>query len=399
MFFAVLSLTGSRCNLIYDTACVVTDLRLRMFYFCSILLAMESNPRIDKERRPGRGAATNATNRFERLTSVGIDDGWGRDEMLPALRTDVSIERPRKVITRNSSPDLHFDRSINPYRGCEHGCIYCFARPSHAYLGLSPGLDFETRLIARPDAPALLRGELRARSYVPKVMAIGTNTDPYQPIEKEYKIMRGLLGVLAEHRHPVAIVTKGSLIERDIDLLGELAADKLVRVGISVTTLQRDIARKMEPRVPSPARRLKTIERLSTAGIQVRLMASPLVPGLTDHELEAILKAGRDAGAVSASCIPLRLPREVSQLFQDWLAEHVPERAARVMARVREMHNGQDYDADFGSRMTGTGTYAALIQQRYRKACKRLGLAEKLPALRTDLFEVPAQQGDQLSLF
>jgi len=360
---------------------------------------MELDPKIDRSRRPGRGANTNATNRFERLVEVGIDDGWGRDDALPVLRTEVSIERPRKVITRNTSPDLHFDRSINPYRGCEHGCIYCFARPSHAYLGMSPGLDFETKLIARPDAPTLLRQELRAPAYMPKVMDNGTNTDTYQPIDKKYKIMRSVLEVLVEHRHPVAIVTKGSLIERDIDLLRELAVDGLVRVGISVTTLQSDIARKMEPRVPSPARRLKTIERLSAAGVQVRLMASPLVPGLTDHELEALLEAGRDAGAVSASCIPLRLPREVSQLFQDWLAEHVPDRAARVMSRVRDMHDGQDYDANFGTRMTGSGPYAALIQQRYRKACKRLGLAEKLPPLRQDLFKVPARAGDQLSLF
>ncbi|WP_298290664.1 PA0069 family radical SAM protein [uncultured Litoreibacter sp.] len=360
---------------------------------------METDPQIDAALRRGRGAATNRTNRFERLVQVGIDDGWGRDEDLPPVRTEVSVEVPRKVISRNSSPDLHFDRSINPYRGCEHGCIYCFARPSHAYLGLSPGLDFETRLIARPDAPALLRKELRAKRYVPRVIAIGTNTDPYQPLEKTHKIMRGLLEVLAEHRHPVAIVTKGTLIERDLDVLADLAADGLVRVGISVTTLQRDVARKAEPRVPSPARRLKTIERLAAAGVEVRLMASPMIPGLTDHELEAMLEAGRDAGALCASVTPLRLPREVSPLFQDWLAEHFPDRAKRVMALVREMHGGQDYDANFGSRMTGTGTYAALIQQRYRKACKRLGLAEKLPPLRSDLFKVPARAGDQLSLF
>ena len=358
---------------------------------------MEVDPRIDKDRRPGRGAATNTTNRFERLVSVGIDDGWGREETLPPIRTEVSLETPRKVITKNTSPDLHFDRSLNPYRGCEHGCIYCFARPSHAYLGLSPGLDFETRLIARPEAPALLRKELSAKTYKPDVLALGTNTDPYQPIEKEYKIMRQVLQVLAEHRHPVAIVTKGTLIERDIDILQDLALDGLVRVGMSVTTLQADVARKSEPRVPSPKRRLQTIERLSAAGIETRIMASPLIPGLTDHELEGLLEAGKSAGAKAASVIPLRLPREVSGLFQDWLAEHFPDRASRVMARVREMHGGQDYDANFGTRMTGTGTYAQLIQQRYRKACKRLGLAQSLPALRTDLFQVPPKPGDQLS--
>jgi DNA repair photolyase len=360
---------------------------------------METDPAIDDRRRRGRGAATNHTNRFERLVSVGIDDGWGRDEELPPVRTEVSLETPRSVIARNSSPDLSFDRSINPYRGCEHGCIYCFARPSHAYLGLSPGLDFETRLIARPDAPEVLARELAARSYTPRVIAIGTNTDPYQPIEKDYQIMRRILGVLAAHRHPVAIVTKGTLIERDIDLLSQFAQDGLVRVGMSVTTLQADIARKSEPRVPSPARRLKTIERLSRAGVDVRVMASPLIPGLTDHELEAILAAARDAGAVAASVIPLRLPREVSPLFQDWLAEHFPDRAARVMARIREMHGGKDYEANFGTRMTGTGTYAQLIQQRYRKACKRLGLDRSLPPLRCDLFRVPPRKGDQLSLF
>ncbi len=360
---------------------------------------MELKPQLDPRRRPGRGASTNQTNRFESLVNVGIDDGWGREEDLPPLRTEVSVEVPRKVITRNSSPDLHFDRSINPYRGCEHGCVYCFARPSHAYLGMSPGLDFETRLIARPDAPGVLKKELRAKGYMPRVMGIGTNTDPYQPIEKDRQIMRGLLRVLADHRHPVAIVTKGTLIERDLDILREMAAENLVRIGISVTTLDVDIARKSEPRVPSPARRLRVIERLAEAGIEVRVMASPLIPGLSDHELEAILEAGKNAGAKAASVIPLRLPREVSELFQDWLEEHFPQRKERVMARVREMHGGRDYDPEFGKRMTGTGTYAQLLQQRYRKACKRLGLATKLAPLRSDLFRVPVEKGDQMCLF
>jgi len=265
---------------------------------------MEVKPQLDPRRRRGRGAATNLTNRFESLVNVGIDDGWGRDEELPPLRTEVSVEVPRKVITRNRSPDLHFDRSVNPYRGCEHGCVYCFARPSHAYLGMSPGLDFETRLIARPGAPELLKKELRAKGYAPRVLAIGTNTDPYQPIEKERQIMRGLLRVLADHKHPVAIVTKGTLIERDLDILREMAADRLVRVGISVTTLDTDIARKSEPRVPSPARRLAVIERLAEAGVEVRVMASPLIPGLTDHELEAILEAGKNACRAFAAEIP-----------------------------------------------------------------------------------------------
>jgi DNA repair photolyase len=311
----------------------------------------------------------------------------------------VSEERPRKVITRNTSPDIGFDRSINPYRGCEHGCIYCFARPSHAFLGLSPGLDFETRLIARPDAPEVLARELSARSYLPGVIAIGTNTDAYQPIERDRQIMRGILQVLSDFSHPVAIVTKGTLIERDIDILGPMAAKGLARVGVSVTTLDPDVARLMEPRVPSPARRVETIRRLSAAGIPVRVMASPMIPALTDHELEPILAAGRAAGAVAASTIPLRLPREVADLFREWLAENFPDRAARVMNRVRDMHGGRDYDPEWGKRMTGQGEWARLLKARFDLACTRLGLTKTLPDLRTDLFRVPPRKGDQLLLF
>ncbi|MDF0602368.1 PA0069 family radical SAM protein [Psychromarinibacter sp. C21-152] len=358
-----------------------------------------SLPDISAERRKGRAAATNPGSRFDRLQAEAVDDGWERDEDQPPLRTEVSVERPRKVITRNSSPDVGFERSINPYRGCEHGCIYCFARPTHAYLGLSPGLDFETRLVARPEAPARLARELSATSYLPKVIAIGTNTDPYQPIEREHRIMRGILEVLSEFRHPVGIVTKGTLIERDIDILGEMAAAGLTRVGISVTTLERDLARRLEPRVPSPARRLKAIERLAKAGVEVRVMASPMVPGLTDMELERILEAARDAGAVAASWIMLRLPHEVSPLFRDWLETHYPDRAARVMARVREAHGGRDYDPEWGRRMRGQGQYAELIAARFRVAVKRLGLTHDLPPLRTDLFRVPPRPGDQLELF
>ncbi len=360
---------------------------------------MEFKETFPAAQRRGRAAGSNRTNRFEKYQTVAVDDGWEGEGDAAPLRTEVSTEEPRSIITYNRSPDLGFDRSVNPYRGCEHGCIYCFARPSHAYLGLSPGLDFETRLIARPMAPQLLRRALAARRYVPKVIAIGTNTDPYQPLEMEYQIMRGLLQVLSEFRHPVAIVTKGCLIERDLDVLTDMAELGLVRVGISVTTLQAGVARKAEPRVPSPARRLQTIERLARAGVEVRLMASPLIPGLTDHELEALLKAGRDAGAVSASVIPLRLPREVAPLFQEWLAAHFPDRAKRVMARVREMHGGKDYDPEFGTRMTGTGEYARMIQQRYRKACARYGLQRAMPPLRCDLFQVPEAAGGQLSLF
>ena len=366
-----------------------------MFY----IVVMDTSTPIPQDRRKGRAATSNATNRFERLTRDAVDDGWVQDNDLLPLRTVVRDELPRRVISANTSPDLSFDRSINPYRGCEHGCIYCYARPSHAYLGLSPGLDFETQLVARPDAPRLLAQELRARGYVPKVIAIGTNTDAYQPVEKQRQIMRGLLAVLADFNHPVAITTKGTLIERDIDILAPMAAKGLVRVGISVTTLDPATARAMEPRVPAPLRRLATIRALTDAGIPVRVMVSPVVPALTDHELEPILAAAAKAGAIAASSIVLRLPREVSGLFQDWLAECYPDRAARIMGRVRELHGGRDYDPAFGARMTGQGEWAKLLKARFDIACRRLGLAYRLPPLRTDLFDVPPRAGDQLSLF
>lgn len=350
-------------------------------------------------RVKGRAAGSNPVVRFDQLATESVGDGWDRDEELPVLRTSVSIEVPRRVISKNTSPDLSFDRSINPYRGCEHGCIYCYARPSHAYLGMSPGLDFETRLIARPDAPAILEKELRNPRYVPKMLAIGTNTDPYQPIEKEHQIMRGILEVLSRFNHPVGIVTKGTMIERDIDILAPMAEKGLVRVGMSITTLDNKTSRAMEPRVPLPARRLHTIRRLTDAGVPVRVMVSPVVPALTDHEIEAILEAAKNAGAVAASSIVLRLPREVAGLFQDWLAEAFPDRAARVMARVRELHGGQDYDPEFGTRMTGQGKWADLMRQRFQLATRRLELDRRLPALRSDLFAVPPQAGDQLSLF
>ena len=347
---------------------------------------------------PGRAARSNVVGRYERFTREAVEDGWGSDD-LPPLRTEVNEERPRKVITRNSSSDLSFDRSINPYRGCEHGCIYCFARPSHAWLGLSPGLDFETKLVARPEAPNLLRRELAKPGYRPAVIAIGTNTDPYQPIEKDRRIMRGILEVLSEYRHPVGVVTKGSLVERDADVLGEMGRAGLARVGISVTTLDPVLSRRMEPRCPGPKRRLKMIETLAKAGCEVRIMASPMVPGLSDQELEAILRAGREAGAVAASTIPLRLPREVSSLWQDWLAEHYPERMGRVMSKLREMHGGRDYDPEWGKRMRGEGVWADLLQTRFKRALRHLGLVERLPNLRTDLFRVPARAGHQFSLF
>lgn len=347
----------------------------------------------------GRAALSNPGGRFETYVAEAVSDGWEIDEDLPTLRTEVTEEVPRRIITKNRSPDIPFDRSINPYRGCEHGCIYCFARPTHEWLGYSPGLDFETRLIAKPDAPALLAREMRARSYRPEVIAIGTNTDPYQPIEREHRIMRGVLEALSEFRHPVAVVTKGTLIERDIDILGEMGRAGLARVGISVTTLDREIARRMEPRVPSPSRRLETIRRLTEAGCPVRIMVSPVVPALTDHELEAVLEAGAKAGAATASWIMLRLPHGVSDLFREWVAEHYPERAARIMGRVRALHGGKDYDPEWGKRMTGEGLFAELMSERFRIATERLGLARDLPPLRTDLFAPPPRIGDQLSFF
>jgi DNA repair photolyase len=347
----------------------------------------------------GRGALDNAVGRFEPYTRVRVDDGWGGEEAAPLLRTQVAEQRPRSAITRNASPDLSFDRSVNPYRGCEHGCVYCFARPGHAWLGLSPGLDFETRLVARPGIAEVLERDLRRRAYRPATLAIGTYTDPYQPVEASHGLMREVLEVLRRFRHPVGIVTKGSLIERDIDILAEMAAEGLCAVGVSVTTLDRDVARKMEPRVPTPARRLQVIERLARAGVPVRTCASPLVPGLTDLELEAILEAGAGAGAVAAAMIPLRLPQEVAGLFADWVAEAFPDRAGKVMRRVRDLHGGQDYDPEFGRRMSGQGTWAALYQARFQTACARLGLSREMPALRSDLFAVPLDTPEQPSLF
>ncbi|KIC19220.1 PA0069 family radical SAM protein [Leisingera sp. ANG-DT] len=349
-------------------------------------------------RRKTRASLSNAAGRFD-MAREDVDDGWFQDVPDAVIPTEVRLETARSLITYNRSPDLPFDRSINPYRGCEHGCIYCFARPTHAYLGLSPGMDFETRLIARPNAAAVLRKELSAPRYKVAAIALGTNTDPYQPCERDLRISRACLEVLRDFNHPVAIVTKGAMVERDLDILAPMAAKGLVRVGISVTTLDPDLSRRMEPRAPLPARRLAAIRRLTEAGVPVRVMTSPVVPGLTDHELEALLAAGAEAGADAASWIMLRLPREVSELWQEWLAEHEPGRAAKVMARLREMHGGRDYDPRWGHRMRGEGRYAEMIAQRFKAACKRLGLQERTGPLRSDLFARPPQPGDQLALF
>ncbi|MGH1413146.1 MAG: PA0069 family radical SAM protein [Pelagimonas sp.] len=359
----------------------------------------ESQRPVDPERRKGRAALSRDCGRFERFSKVDEGDGWDIPEELPVIRTEVRDENPRSVINYVRSPDLPFDRTLNPYRGCEHGCIYCFARPTHAYLGMSPGLDFETKLIARPDAPAVLDRELRAKRYSVAPLAIGTNTDPYQPIERDRGIMRACLEVLRDFHHPVAIVTKGTLIERDIDILADMARNGLARVGISVTTLDADLCRKMEPRAPSPMRRLQTIRKLTEAGVPVRIMAAPMVPALTDPELEAILEAGRDAGADAASWIMLRLPLEVAPLWQEWLAAHYPDRAGRIMNHLRDMHGGEVYSAQWNRLMRGQGPYAELIAQRFHRAVRALGLGIEAPPLRCDMFAPPLRRGDQMSLF
>ncbi len=347
----------------------------------------------------GRGAASNAPGRFEGRALQAVDDGWDIPEEARTVRTEVRHERARSAMSWNASPDLGFDRAVNPYRGCEHGCVYCYARPTHAYLNLSPGLDFETRLIARPGIGAVLARELSRKGYQPKVMVLGSNTDPYQPIEATERVTREVLEVLRDFRHPLGITTRGALVERDLDLLAPLAAQGLARVGISVTTLDAGLARRMEPRAPAPARRLQMIRRLADAGVPVRVMVSPVIPGLTDHEVEAILAAARDAGAVAASSIMLRLPLEVAGLWKDWLAGHVPDRAARVMGRVRELHGGKDYDPAFGTRFRGQGVWADLMRRRFDLACTRLGLARALPPLRIDLFRVPSPPPRQPDLF
>ncbi|MBP1850411.1 PA0069 family radical SAM protein [Rhizobium halophytocola] len=357
-----------------------------------------SGLRIDVGRRRGRGAGLNPSGRFESSERVAFDDGWQSLEDLPALKTEVQVERPRSVITRNESPDIPFDRSINPYRGCEHGCIYCFARPSHAYMGLSAGLDFETRLFAKPDAAKLLERELAKPGYKPRTIAIGTNTDPYQPIEREWRIMRQILEVLDRANHPVAIVTKSALVMRDIDILSSMAQRGLAKVGISVTTLDRKLARSMEPRTSTPTKRLEAIKALSEAGIPVAVMVAPVIPGLNDHEIERIMDSAKAAGASEASYVLLRLPLEVSPLFRDWLLQNYPDRYRHVMSLVRSMRGGKDYDAEFGKRMKGAGPYAWQISRRFEMTAKRLGLARRGIQMRDDLFVPPNGSGVQLSL-
>jgi len=354
---------------------------------------------IDRARRRGRGAQSNASGRFEAEARVTFDDGWQSLDDLPPFKTAVAVDAARKVITRNDSPDIGFDRSINPYRGCEHGCIYCFARPTHAYLGLSAGLDFESKLFIKPDAPALLEKELSAPGYEPKMIAIGTNTDPYQPIEREQKIMRGILEVLERTGHPVGIVTKSALVTRDIDILARMASRNLAKVALSVTSLDPKLARAMEPRASTPPKRLEALRQLSAAGIPTTVMVAPVIPALNDAEIERILDSAAHAGVREASYVLLRLPLEVRDLFREWLMAHYPDRYRHVFTLIREMRGGRDYDSQWGTRMKGTGPMAWMIGRRFEMACEKLGLNKRRAKLTMDHFVRPPRGGEQLSLF
>jgi DNA repair photolyase len=348
----------------------------------------------------GRGALSNPPVRFESTVVEKSDDGWFQEEGPVSLRQTVLPDRAKTVIATNTSPDVGFDQSINPYRGCSHGCVYCFARPTHAYLGLSPGLDFETRLFYKDNAVELLRAELSKRNYVCKTIALGINTDGWQPLEKQMGLSRSILAVLAEARHPVEIVTKSALILRDLDLLQDMARDNLVAVKLSITSLDADLKRTLEPRAASPQARLKVVEQLSLAGIPVGVLVAPVIPALTDHEMEHILEAAKAAGASSAGYVLLRLPHEVKDLFREWLTEHYPDRAAHVMSLINQSRGGKDYQAEFGTRMVGTGAFAQLLSKRFEVAKRRYGLqlAQNRQSLRTDLFRPPAGNQPQLSL-
>ena len=358
----------------------------------------DSGIRVHQERRRGRGAGVNPSGRYEPVSRHVFDDGWSTIEELPPFKTEVQVEKPRTIITRNDSPDISFDRSINPYRGCEHGCVYCFARPTHSYMGLSAGLDFESRLFAKPDAAKLLDRELSKDGYQPRTIAIGTNTDPYQPIEKTWRIMREVLEVLEARNHPVGIVTKSALVTRDIDILSRMAEKGLAKVALSVTTLDRLLARTMEPRAATPTRRLEAIRQLSEAGIPVSVMVAPIIPGLTDQEIERILDSATAAGATSAGYVILRLPLEVSPIFKEWLLRHYPDSYRHVLSLIRSMRDGKDYDSEWGKRMKGKGPYAWQIGRRFEIAAKRLGLNAERTPLRTDLFKAAPKEHEQLML-
>jgi DNA repair photolyase len=352
--------------------------------------------------RKGRGAVSNLTGRYEPETRVAVDDGWGSDEAAAlVIATIYTRDAAKSVITRNTSPDVGFDRSINPYRGCEHGCVYCFARPTHAYLGLSPGLDFESRIFVKEDAPALLAAELAKPSYRCQPIALGVNTDAYQPIERKLGLTRRILEVLWEFRHPVTIITKSALVQRDLDLLEKMAAARLLSAAVSLTTLDRELARKLEPRAATPERRLETIAALSAAGVPVAVMAAPMIPALNDAELETILAAAVERGASGAGYVLLRLPLEIAPMFEEWLAAHVPGKAKHVMSLIRQSRGGKPYQAEWGKRMVGEGPYAEMLRIRFEAARHRLGLDRRDPSRRLDCtqFRKPPRQGDQLSLF
>ncbi|HJS33526.1 MAG TPA: PA0069 family radical SAM protein [Alphaproteobacteria bacterium] len=364
--------------------------------------------RLPSAARKGRGAIGNPDGRFERHRRMTIDDGWARpavddattndDDALAPLATTVSVDKTRTIIARNDSPDVPFEQSINPYRGCEHGCVYCYARPSHAYFGLSSGLDFETKLFMKPDAPRLLAAELRRPGYRPLPIALGTNTDPYQPIERTHRVTRQIIETLGEFGHPFTIVTKSALVTRDLDLIAPLAGRRLCKVFVSVTTLSPELARRMEPRASTPRKRLAAIAALASAGVPTGVMAAPMIPALNDSELEAILEAAARAGAGSAGYTVLRLPHEIKDLFAEWLDVHAPLKAKHVLALVRETRGGRLNDPNFGARMRGTGHYAALIAARFKLACKRLGLNRNDWRLDETQFAKPPATGDQLAL-
>ena len=354
---------------------------------------------VDRERRRGRGTASNASGRFEPLARVVFDDGWQGLDDLPPFKTTVTVDSTRKIITKNDSPDISFDRSINPYRGCEHGCVYCFARPTHAYLGLSPGLDFESKLFVKPNAPELLERELAAPGYVPKIIAIGTNTDPYQPIERQHQIMRRILEVLERAGHPVGIVTKSALVLRDLDILARMAKRDLVKVAISVTTLDSKLARVMEPRASTPPRRLEALRQLVSAGVPASAMLAPVIPALNDCEIERILDAVAETGVRNAGYVLLRLPLELRDLFREWLIENFPDRYRHVISLIRDTRGGKDYDSTFGKRMTGSGPIAWMIGRRFELACERLGFNQTSAKTTTEHFRPPRPTAQQLDLF
>ena len=371
-----------------------------------VIVNNSDSPATDKlstGKRPthtrGRGTAANESGRYESLQHDDFDDGWYESNDTGKPKTSLQADSSRSVLVYNQSPDLSFDRSVNPYRGCEHGCIYCYARPSHAYLGLSPGLDFETQLFYKENAATQLEQALHKPGYRAKTIALGVNTDAYQPADRKLAITRSILEVLQDFRHPVSIITKSSLIERDLDILAEMATDNLVSVHISITTLQAELARKLEPRAAAPHRRLETIRRLHDAGVPVSLLMAPVIPALTDHEMEAILNASVDAGVQSASWILLRLPLEVSDLFQQWLEDHYPLKAKHVVEQIRRARGGKLNDSEFGSRMTGIGDYASVLSQRFKLTCKKLGIGSRREQLNCELFTVPTQAGDQFDLF